>query len=94
MPVSLMLIAKRLRCTSAFLAYSNAQAADGRRLFADQTLAYFTLERHVSETPASLVEEFGEGNCEAIVAYLRRHPGCRPCAGPPIITCHRKRVPY
>lgn len=58
------------------IAYSESRARAGRELLEgdDALRASLDMERYVGTTPATLVQELGRDNAEAIVAHLRRHP--------------------
>lgn len=58
------------------MAYPESQVAAGRKWLEDNGVLRdgSGMEWYVSTTPATLAQELGHENADAIVAYLRRHP--------------------
>lgn len=58
------------------IAYPDSRVQAGRELLeGDSALrARMDLERYIGTTPATLAQELGQDNAQALVAYLRRHP--------------------
>jgi high-affinity iron transporter len=58
------------------IAYPESRAKVGRELLeGDNAMrARLDLERYIGATPATLAQELGQDNAQAVVAYLRRHP--------------------
>ncbi|MEL1265732.1 cytochrome c/FTR1 family iron permease [Pseudoxanthomonas putridarboris] len=58
------------------IAYPESRAQAGRELLEgdDALRAGLDMERYIGTTPATLVQELGQDDAEAIIAYLRRHP--------------------
>ena len=75
-------------------AFPESAADEGRRIWQEKATrrADINLEKLVSLTPASLANEIGETQADAITAYLRRHPAAvqEPTTGP--LTLARTRL--
>ena len=75
-------------------AFPESAADEGRRIWQENATlrADINLEKLVSLTPASLANEIGETQADAITAYLRRHPAAvqEPTTGP--LTLARTRL--